>query len=103
MYNIAHRTGAKLILVRVEAPVEVIAQRLSMRDEGNAAAEDRSTAGWSVYRRMASSVEPIRRGHYAVDTIQRHCPGYRQDSQGGKTMGKELRDRLSVEGRENGD
>ncbi len=88
LYNIAHRTGAKLILVRVEAPVEVIAQRLSMRDEGNAAAEDSSTAGWSVYRRMASSVEPIRRGHYAVDTSRDIAPVIEKIAREVKRWGK---------------
>ena len=88
LYNIAHRTGAKLILVRVEAPVEVIAQRLSMRDEGNAAAEDSSTAGWSVYRRMAFSVEPIRRGHYAVDTSRDIAPVIEKIAREVKRWGK---------------
>lgn len=68
LYNIAHRANAKLILVRVEAPPEVVAHRLSRRDEGAADPEDNSSAGRSVYDRMASSAEPIRRNHLAVDT-----------------------------------
>ena len=74
LYNIAHRVGAKLILVRVEAPIEVVAERLSQRDEGAADPEDNSTAGRSVYDRMAPSVEPIRRHHLAVDTSRDITP-----------------------------
>ena len=74
LYNIAHRTGAKLVLVRVEAPEYVIAQRLSQREAGNAGSEDNSTAGLDVYRRMAPRVEPIRRNHYAVDTSRDIAP-----------------------------
>ena len=74
LYNIAHRAGAKLILVRVEAPIEVVAERLSQRDEGAADAEDNSTAGRSVYDRMVPSVEPIRRDHLAVDTSRDITP-----------------------------
>ena len=74
LYNIAHRANAKLILVRVEAPPEVVAHRLGRRDEGAADPEDNSSAGRSVYDRMASSVEPIRRNHLAVDTSRDITP-----------------------------
>ena len=74
LYNIAHRTGAKLILVHVEAPEDVIAHRLSQREAGNADSEDISTAGLDVYRRMAPRVEPIRRNHYALDTSRDIAP-----------------------------
>ena len=74
LYNIAHRADAKLILVRVEAPVEVVAARLGQRDGGAADPEDNSTAGREVYNRMASSVEPIRRNHFAVDTSRDVTP-----------------------------
>ncbi|MFH1560018.1 MAG: ATP-binding protein [Chloroflexota bacterium] len=73
LYNIAHKTNVKLILVRVEAPLEVVSERLRKR-EANAAQNDNSTAGLSVYRRMAHSVEPIRRNHYAVDTSRDITP-----------------------------
>ena len=74
LYNIAHRDNAKLILVRVEAPPEVVAKRLGQREMGAADAEDHSSAGRSVYDRMASSVEPIRRNHLAVDTSRDITP-----------------------------
>jgi predicted kinase len=73
LYNIAHKTNAKLILVRVEAPMEVVTQRLRRREDGSSP-EDNSTADRSVYRRMASSVEPIRRNHFAVDTSRDIAP-----------------------------
>lgn len=74
LYNIAHKTDAKLILVRVEAPIDVVSRRLQRREEGNAQEEDNSTADWSVYRRMKASVEPIRRNHFAVDTSRDITP-----------------------------
>lgn len=74
LYSIAERTDAKLVLVRVEAPEDVIAHRLSQREAGNGDSDDNSTAGLEVYRRMASVVEPIRRNHYAVDTSREIAP-----------------------------
>ena len=74
LYNIAHRADARLILVRVEAPAEVVAARLGQREGGAANPEDNSTAGQEVYNRMASSVEPIRRNHLAVDTSRDITP-----------------------------
>ena len=73
LYNIAHRTNAKLILVRVEAPLEVVSQRLRKRVENNDE-KDNSTADLSVYRPLAPSVEPIRRNHFAVDTSRDITP-----------------------------
>ncbi len=74
LYSIAERTDAKLVLVRVEAPEDVVAHRLSQREAGFGDSEDNSTAGLDVYRRMASAVEPIRRNHYAVDTSRDITP-----------------------------
>jgi hypothetical protein len=51
----------------------VVSQRLRKREEGNAL-EDSSTADLSVYRRMASSMEPIRRNHFTVDTSRDITP-----------------------------
>ena len=74
LYSIAHRTEAKLVIVRVEAPEDVIAHRLAQREAGNRDSEDNSTAGLDIYRRMAGVVEPIRRNHYAVDTSRDIAP-----------------------------
>jgi len=64
-YNITDRLGVKLILVRVEAPPEVIYKRL---DDRKANRESNSDADWSVYKQMKSSIDKIKRKHYAVDT-----------------------------------
>lgn len=73
LYNVAHKTDARLIVVRVEAPVEVISRRLEDRETGVATGGN-STADRSVYRRMVATVEPIRRNHYVVDTSRDITP-----------------------------
>ena len=67
LYNIADRLDVKLVLVRVEAPPEVVYERLRSRVEVPNA-QGNSDADWSVYQRMKSTVQKIRRNHYAVDT-----------------------------------
>ena len=67
LYGIVDRLDVKLVLVRVEAPPGVVYQRLRSR---TADSENKSDADWSVYRRMLSSVDEIRRNHYVVDTSQ---------------------------------
>lgn len=71
LYSIAERWEAKLVLVRVEAPAEVVRWRLERRLKST---ESKSDADWSVYRRMESSVQQIRRKHYAVDTSRDITP-----------------------------
>ena len=61
LYSIAERLGAKLILVRVEAPREVVRQRLAGRD-----GESLSQADWAVYEKLALTEEAIKRRHYTV-------------------------------------
>ena len=73
LYNIAYKTNAKLIIVRVEAPLDVVSGRLRKREESDGH-EDNSTADLAVYRRMVSSVEPIRRNHFALDTSKDITP-----------------------------
>ena len=73
LYSIADRLGAKLVLVRVEAPPEVVHQRLQARVE-NANSGGSSDADWSVYQRMKSSVQQIQRRHYVVDTSRDITP-----------------------------
>lgn len=71
LYSIAERLGVKLILVRVEAPAEVVRQRLENRlaDSGG-----KSDADWTVYQRMKSSAQKISRQHYAADTSRDITP-----------------------------
>jgi len=71
LYNIADRLGVKLVLVRVEAPPQVVYERLKNR-QGNP--QNNSDADWTVYQKMKSSVQHIRRNHYAVDTSRDITP-----------------------------
>ena len=71
LYNITDRLGTNLILVRVEAPPEVVRGRLENRLESR---ESKSDADWAVYQKMKSSVEKIRRKHYVVDTSRDITP-----------------------------
>ena len=73
LYNIADRLNARLILVRVEAPPDLVRERLQARDE-NKNPEDNSDAGWSVYKKMQPAVQKIQRKHYAVDTSRDITP-----------------------------
>ena len=67
LYRICGRIGVKIIIVWVEAPKEVILKRLRGRAMG-VDPMDSSEADWSVYERMKTRVERIRRNYFAVDT-----------------------------------
>lgn len=71
LYGIAARLGIKLLLVQVEAPPEVVYERMQRRQRE---ADSRSDADWAVYQKMKGSVEKIRRPHYVVDTSQDITP-----------------------------
>jgi predicted kinase len=73
LYNIADHLDAHLILVRVEAPPELVYQRLKARKNGGNPA-DNSDADWEVYRRMKPTVEKISRKHYTVDSSRDISP-----------------------------
>ncbi len=73
LYHIAEGMGARPIIVDVQAPPEVIYQRLKDRSEG-VDIQDRSSADWPVYQRMSSTAEPIRRNHFVVDTSEDIAP-----------------------------
>ena len=74
LYHIAYQLNAKLILVRVEAPPEVVRERLRNRAEGTASEEDHSEADWAVFQKMKNSVQKINRNHFAVDTSRDIAP-----------------------------
>ncbi len=69
LYTIADQRDVKLVMVRVEAPPEVVRERLAGRKQGEQR-EGRSDADWRVYERMRRSEEPISRGHITVDTAK---------------------------------
>ena len=73
LYSIAEHLDAKLILVRVEAPAQVVRERLRTR-QGGINPGDKSDADWEVYQRMKTAVQKINRNHYAVDTSRDITP-----------------------------
>ena len=73
LYRIADSTGARLIIIRVEAPPEVVKKRLDKRRSGTDP-EDNSEADWEVYRRMSATSQRIRQKHFAVDTSRDISP-----------------------------
>ena len=73
LYSIADRLEGKLVLVRVEAPPEVVRERLKARKEGANTANE-SDADWEIYQRMRPTVRKIRRNHFAVDTSRDITP-----------------------------
>jgi hypothetical protein len=66
-YRAAERAGAKLILVWVEAPTEVVRQRLLTRKK-TAMPQYDSEADWEVYNKMKPRRQRISRNHLVVDT-----------------------------------
>ena len=73
LYNIADRLNVKLILVRVEAPPDVVYERLKARSE-QTNSKSISDADWTVFQKMQPTVQKIRRNHYAVDTSRDITP-----------------------------
>jgi hypothetical protein len=73
LYNIADRIDARLILVRVEAPPDLVYQRLKARSNGEDSGNS-SDADWEVYRKMKPTVQKISRRHYAVDSSRDITP-----------------------------
>ena len=67
LYNIADRLDARLILVRMEAPPELVYQRLETRKNGGNSTGS-SDADWEVYRKMKPTAQPISRKHYVTDS-----------------------------------
>jgi len=73
IYNIAENADARLIMVNVKAPPELVQKRLKKRAE-NKNVHDNSDADWAVYQKMKPAVEIIRRNHLNVDTSQDITP-----------------------------
>jgi predicted kinase len=73
LYRIADSADAKLIIVRLEAPPELVRQRLERR-QTEPDQNDKSDADWKVYQKMTATAEKIRRNHFAVDTSKDIAP-----------------------------
>lgn len=73
LYHIADSVGARLIIVRVEAPPQLVRQRLQGRLSG-LDTEDKSDADYQVYQQMSAAAQRIRRNHFAVDTSRDITP-----------------------------
>ncbi len=73
LYHIADQSGARLIIVRMEAPPEVVQQRLERRSRREDQL-DHSEADWNVYSKMKPTVEKIGRNHFAVDSSKDIAP-----------------------------
>jgi predicted kinase len=71
LYRIAERLDIKPVLVQVEAPPELVYQRLKER-QGDP--ETNSDADWAVYQRMRPKVQRIHHRHYVVDTSRDITP-----------------------------
>lgn len=71
LYDIADQSGARLILVRVEAPPQLVRERLESRLENP---QNKSDADWTIYQRMQPLAQIIPRRHYAVDTSRDITP-----------------------------
>ena len=69
LYHIADQVGANLIIVRVDAPPDVVYRRLEKRAKGTNT-RDNSEADWKVYQKMKSSAQRISRNHFKIDTSQ---------------------------------
>lgn len=73
LYSLAEARGARLIIVQVSAPMNVVLDRLHRRAEGGDE-HDASEAGADVFKRMAARQEPITRPHLTVDTSRDTAP-----------------------------
>jgi predicted kinase len=73
IYNIAERLSAKLILVSVQAPPELVEKRFKKRMEGKNI-QDNSDADWQVYQKMKATAEKIKRHHFTLDTSRDITP-----------------------------
>lgn len=74
LYSIIDRLRLKMIILRVEAPPEVVHQRLQARMAMDDAPPGSSDADFGVYLKMKTTRQKIRRQHFAVDTSKDISP-----------------------------
>ena len=71
LYGLAERHRARLVIVQVTAPMNVVLDRLQakvLQPAAMRAAESAVESPTDVYHRLAGRQEPITREHYTVDT-----------------------------------
>jgi predicted kinase len=73
LYSIAEHSNARLVLVEVKAPPELVKKRLKIRMKAINSA-DNSDADWAIYEKMRPAAEKINRRHYTVDTSRDITP-----------------------------
>jgi predicted kinase len=73
IYNIADKNGARLIVVEVKAPAELVYQRLHDR-KMRIDIHNKSDADRKVYERMKNNIERIKRNFLVVDTSRDISP-----------------------------
>lgn len=67
VYRLARSAAAKLVIVQTVAPETVVRERLEKRKVARDS-DDISDATWAIYKRMASTQQPIGHPHLTVDT-----------------------------------
>ena len=73
LYQIAARHGAKVVMVRMVAPPEIVYQRLEAR-ANRKRRQGHSDADWGIYERMLPFQEPLKLDHLVVDTSREIGP-----------------------------
>ncbi len=73
VYRITERNSAKLIIVFVDAPPELVRKRLKSRAQ-QPNIHDKSDADWAVYQKMKPTAEKISRRHFTVNTARDITP-----------------------------
>jgi hypothetical protein len=73
VYRIAESCEARLIIVQVEAPPDVVRERLDSRGK-RADSNETSDADWAVYRKMKARAEKISRPYFTVNSARDITP-----------------------------
>ena len=69
LYRLAEETGARLVLVRLRAPLAIVRWRLEGRTQG-LDPRDRSTADLAVLEKMRHDYQRPKRAYFVIDTMK---------------------------------
>jgi predicted kinase len=67
IYRLTRSTTARLVVVQTVAPETVVKERLEKRSVARDPG-DISDANWAIYKRMASTQQPVGHPHFTIDT-----------------------------------